>query len=98
MNNNKHLSVIDLFAGAGGFGLGFQMAGFDIACSLEVDKWACDTLRENHSRQLIIQNDIRNFQTLNEIQMVCPFAPDLIIGGPPCQGFSIAGPAQKDPK
>ncbi len=98
MNNSKRLTVVDLFAGAGGFGLGFEMAGFNVACSLEIDKWACDTLRENNSHHIIIQSDIRHFQTLAEIQSACPFSPDIIIGGPPCQGFSIAGPAKKDPK
>ena len=39
----------------------------------EVDKWACDTLRENHGGMVVIQNDIRKFQTLDEIQAVCPF-------------------------
>ncbi len=96
--NPKRLSVIDLFAGAGGFGLGFRMADYDLLCSLEVDKWACDTLRKNSNQHVVLQNDIRDFQTRDEIKSVCPATPDLIIGGPPCQGFSIAGPSQKDPK
>ena len=89
--------AIDLFAGAGGFGLGFAMAGFDIPLSVEIDAWACDTLRYNHPEMTVIQSDIRNFNTLSSVKEICLSKPDIIIGGPPCQGFSIAGPAQKDP-
>ncbi|BAZ17252.1 site-specific DNA-methyltransferase [Calothrix sp. NIES-4071] len=90
--------AIDLFAGAGGFGLGFKMAGFSIPVSLEIDAWACDTLRYNHPDMVVIQDDIRNYSTLNSITNIYSYKPDIIIGGPPCQGFSIAGRANKDPK
>jgi len=98
MNNGKIIKVVDLFAGAGGFGLGFDLAGYSVACSLESDKWACDTIRRNRSNQIVIEGDIRKFSTPDSIKSICPIKPELIIGGPPCQGFSIAGPAQKDPK
>ncbi|HLO83439.1 MAG TPA: DNA cytosine methyltransferase [Nostocaceae cyanobacterium] len=94
----KHPVVIDLFAGAGGFGLGFEIAGFSVPLSLEVDTWACDTLRYNHPEMTVIQNDICEFNTLSNVKNICKYKPDIIIGGPPCQGFSVAGPAQKDPK
>ena len=90
--------AIDLFAGAGGFSLGFQMAGFHVPFALERDAWACDTLRLNNSNKLVIQADIRDFNLLTTVRDVVPAALDIIIGGPPCQGFSIAGPSQKDPK
>jgi DNA (cytosine-5)-methyltransferase 1 len=89
--------AIDLFAGAGGFGLGLQLGGFHVPISLEIDAWACDTLRYNHPSTKVLQADIRDFSTSATIKEACPYTPDLIIGGPPCQGFSIAGPAQKDP-
>lgn len=90
--------VIDLFAGAGGFGLGFEMAGFSVPLSVEIDAWACDTLRYNRPDMRVTQHDIRNINTSYSVKEVCCVEPDIIIGGPPCQGFSIAGPAQKDPK
>lgn len=90
--------AIDLFAGAGGFGLGFEMAGFSVPLSLEIDAWACDTLRYNHPDMVVIQGDIRQFNTESSVKEICIFRPDIIIGGPPCQGFSLAGPAQKDPQ
>lgn len=97
---NKKIKVLDLFAGAGGFGLGFRLASnqYRLICSLEVDKWAVDTLKSNNSeKQKIIQKDIRAFKTEKQILSACPSKPDIIIGGPPCQGFSFAGPT-KDPK
>ncbi len=95
----RKINVLDLFAGAGGFGLGFRLADnqFKVICSLEVDKWAVETLKANNiENQKIIQNDIRKFETAKQILSACPTLPDIIIGGPPCQGFSIAG--QQDPK
>lgn len=90
--------AVDLFAGAGGFGLGFKMAGFSIPLSVEIDAWACETLHYNHPDMTVIQYDIRDFNTESQVKEICILKPDIIIGGPPCQGFSIAGPAQKDPK
>jgi len=89
--------AIDLFAGAGGLALGFEIAGFSVPLSVEIDAWACDTLRYNHPQMTVIQNDIREINTASLVKEICFFHPDIIIGGPPCQGFSIAGPAQKDP-
>ena len=89
--------AIDLFAGAGGFGLGFAMAGYDVPLSLEIDTWACDTLRYNHPNMTVLQGDIRDFTTSTSVRGLFSLKPDIIIGGPPCQGFSIAGPARKDP-
>lgn len=90
------LSFVDLFAGAGGFGLGFKMAGYQHKLSVELDRWAYDTLAYNSSPNTkIINDDIRTFNSIESIKSVCPFT-DLIIGGPPCQGFSTAGPS-KDP-
>ena len=90
--------VIDLFGGAGGFGLGFQLAGYTVSCSVEVDKWATDTLRENNPHMEVIHEDITVFQSPKTIRQICGDSPDVIIGGPPCQGFSFAGPTPKDPK
>jgi len=89
----QKINVLDLFAGAGGFGLGFHLASdrFKVICSLEVDKWAVETLKANNTdNHKIIQNDIREFITSEQILSACPSLPDVIIGGPPCQGFRNA--------
>lgn len=80
--------VLDLFAGAGGLSLGFKAAGFRVVGACELDEWACDTIRHNFPEEKVISGDIgeltdQDFQ--NEFGKV-----DVIVGGPPCQGFSIA--------
>lgn len=89
--NDNNFKVVDLFAGAGGFGLGFKLAKkkYEIVLSLEVDKWAAETLKAN-SNHKIIESDIKKYNTASKIKHACPVKPDIIIGGPPCQGFSQA--------
>jgi len=96
-NTSKSCTVVDLFAGAGGFGLGFRLAGYSINFSLEIDEWAAQTLSYNNPSMKVVRDDIRHFKSHNEVHTICPVSPHIIIGGPPCQGFSIAGPSQKDP-
>ncbi len=85
--------AIDLFAGAGGLSLGAELAGVDVEHSIEIDRWAAETLAANHKAARITQADIRTLPdewVRNELVKY----PDLLIGGPPCQGFSHAGPAR----
>lgn len=83
--------VLDLFSGCGGLSEGFSQAGFDISVSVEIDEKACETQRHNHPETFIIQGDLTQLspQELAERSGVSEF--DLIIGGPPCQGFSAIG-------
>lgn len=90
------MNVFDLFAGAGGFGLGFKLAGHSLLGSIEIDKWACETLRRNaNAGELVMQEDLTHL----EVSALSSFRNevDVLIGGPPCQGFSVAGPHVKDP-
>lgn len=75
---------IELFAGAGGLGLGVAGAGFDHAAVIEWDRWACDTLKDNKPWP-VTQGDVRlmSYEGLGTI--------DLVSGGPPCQPFSLGG-------
>lgn len=89
--------VFDVFAGAGGFSLGFQMAGCDIIGAVERDKWAADTYSFNHPNAKMMLGDIESFSDA-EIISAIGTKPDIIIGGPPCQGFSICRKNAGDPK
>lgn len=81
--------VIDLFAGAGGLSLGFKLAGFNVAAHIEIDRWACETLKKNFRHALIVQENIEKLDPFEIRERVGEV--DVIIGGPPCQGFSLVG-------
>lgn len=89
----KKNKIISLFSGAGGMDIGFEMAGFQTAVALEFDKSCCDTLKKNKPRLPVIQGDITKISTeqILDIAKLKPTEPALVIGGPPCQSFSLAG-------
>ena len=87
------LTAVELFAGAGGLGMGVSLAGFKPLAVLEWDKWACDTIRENKRNEFPLvrdwplhQGDVRTFD-----YGAIPGSVDLVSGGPPCQPFSMGG-------
>lgn len=90
----KRLKIVSLFAGCGGLDLGFSQAGFDIIWANEYDKTIWDTYEFNHSHTKLDRRSIRDIPS-DEI----PDA-DGIIGGPPCQSWSLAGAmrGEKDPR
>ena len=82
------MRVIDLFAGCGGLSLGFIQAGYTINKAVEFDSAIANTYKLNHPRVEIYVDDIKNIDA-NEV--FSPNDAEIIIGGPPCQGFSMAG-------
>jgi DNA (cytosine-5)-methyltransferase 1 len=86
-------TVVSLFTGAMGLDLGFEMEGFEIRVTLDVDEWACKTVSENRTGIPVIRNDIRRIPT-DEILRKAGLGvggPAIVTGGPPCQSFSTAG-------
>lgn len=91
------MNAIELFAGAGGLGMGISLAGFKPEAVVEWDKWACDTIRENQVRGYplvkdwpLIAGDVREWiQGFNPRSIAGGI--DLVAGGPPCQPFSMGG-------
>lgn len=81
------MRLVDLFAGCGGMSLGFQNAGFDILAAYDNWRPAIDIYRSNF-RHPIYQKDLLAEDVSKELELL---SPDIIIGGPPCQDFSIAG-------
>ncbi len=92
------MNIIDLFAGCGGLSLGFEMAGFKVLAAVEMDEWASETYQKNHTDTKMIKSDITKVQYLSDI-VDKETIVDGIIGGPPCQGFSLSGNRDKnDPR
>ncbi len=90
------MNVIDLFAGCGGLSTGFEMAGFDVLLAVEKDEWASDTYKTNHQNTKVVTDDITQIVELDTLLDSKKVTVDGIIGGPPCQGFSVSG--NRDPK
>ncbi|MBS4785758.1 MAG: DNA cytosine methyltransferase [Clostridiales bacterium] len=87
------MNVIDLFCGCGGFSKGFSQAGFNIAYGIDNWKDATVTYKHNFPSAVISNEDITNIRG-NEILKATGLNAneiDVIIGGPPCQGFSLSG-------
>ena len=82
------MKIIDLFAGCGGLSLGFIQAGFSVEKAVEYDPVIANTYKRNHPEVDVIVDDIKNIDTSD---MFAGTMADVIIGGPPCQGFSMAG-------
>lgn len=88
------MKAIELFAGAGGLGLGVSQAGFSPQAVVEWDRWCCDTIRENRRDGLglvgnwpePIEGDVRSVDFRGFEGRL-----ELVTGGPPCQPFSLGG-------
>ena len=84
-------SYIDLFCGAGGLSVGFDEAGFENIFSVEFNPEFAKTYKKNFPSHNLLIEDIRDISNETIRKLVGNHEVDLIIGGPPCQGFSIAG-------
>ena len=85
------MKTVSLYSGAGGLDIGFRKAGFEVIWANDYDKNACESYAKNignHIRCGDINNFIDDLPNSEDV--------DLVIGGPPCQGFSVAG--KMDPK
>ena len=83
------LKVLDLFCGMGGFTQGFKNAGYNVVCGIDIWDKAVETYKLNHNHPAFCK-DLTHFEP-TELTNAGIETPDVIVGGPPCQGFSIAG-------
>ncbi|UTI43287.1 DNA cytosine methyltransferase [Niallia sp. RD1] len=92
-------TVIDMFSGCGGLSRGFMDAGFEVLLGVDNEAIALKTFKENHGNAETLQADLFDPATILEMQKVIGDKKvDLIVGGPPCQGFSLTGPRDADDK
>ncbi len=97
--SKKKYTFIDLFAGCGGLSEGFYRIGFEALAHVEINHWACETLRTrmkhygyNDVENKVIEQDITKDDIIHNIENATKgVQPDIIIGGPPCQAYSTAG-------
>ena len=89
MNN---FNVIDLFCGAGGLSYGFEKAGCNVLVGIDNDAMALETFKANHKGAQAICGDITEITYAKDIYPLLNGKNiDIVIGGPPCQGFSLSG-------
>ncbi len=99
LNENK-LNVIDLFCGCGGMTKGLVDSGFNIIAGIDIWDKAIESYKKNYHHYAICE-DLRQLppEKFNELYNTTNQKIDLLVGGPPCQGFSIAGKRDiKDPR
>jgi DNA (cytosine-5)-methyltransferase 1 len=95
-----YYTVVDLFCGAGGLTLGFKQAEykgrrFRVIAAVDIWKRACETYKANHPEVEVICGDIRDDQVKSRLIEAAKGHADVVIGGPPCEAFSLAG--KRDP-
>ncbi|MFT8323712.1 MAG: DNA cytosine methyltransferase, partial [Bacillus sp. (in: firmicutes)] len=85
--------VIDLFSGCGGFSQGFEKAGYNILLGVDIWKDALVTFEKNHKNAKVLEGSLPDITGEEILSLINKDKSDIdvIIGGPPCQGFSISG-------
>jgi len=93
------MKILDLFAGAGGLSLGFELVRdssgnpvFELHRAVEIDKYACETLRSRHGNEKVIEGDLTDPAIHKKVISECKGQISIIVGGIPCQSFSLIGP------
>ena len=99
--DKKIFNCIDLFCGCGGLSKGFLDAGYNVLLGIDFDEAALKTFSMNHGNAKALKLDLFNHDNINVIVNYLKETNqtlDVLIGGPPCQGFSIAGPRDMNDK
>jgi DNA (cytosine-5)-methyltransferase 1 len=91
MINKRKFNVIDLFSGCGGLSYGFIEAGYEVLLGIDNSKEALETFKHNHKGALALNANLFTVTPKQISKETGIKKIDIIVGGPPCQGFSIAG-------
>ena len=97
----KKFTCVDLFSGAGGLSRGFYDAGYEVLLGVDFDDAALKTFKENHGSAEAMKLDLfdhSNIEKIVEFLEKKNKNVDVLVGGPPCQGFSVAGPRDMNDK
>lgn len=97
----RTLTCLDLFCGCGGLSRGFMDAGYKCLLGVDFDAAALRTFKANHGGAEAMKLDLFNHDNIKVITDYLDQAHesvDVLIGGPPCQGFSVAGPRNRNDK
>ena len=95
---NKKPTVIDLFCGCGGLSMGFIHAGYNVVLGVDNDEAALKTFKANHGDAKTLTMDLSLPDAAKIISKGVGHPIDVIVAGPPCQGFSLTGPRNFDDK
>jgi len=87
----KRLNVIDLFCGCGGLSLGLEKAGFNTLLGIDNDNSSLQTFQNTHKNVKTLLHDLSNVDIDTVSKQLSNTNIDVVVGGPPCQGFSIFG-------
>lgn len=95
--------ILDLFAGVSGLSLGLELFRdnkgkqiFEVFKSVEIDSFACETLRNLHGKEKVIEGDLTSKEIHKKVIDSCKGKVSIVVGGIPCQSFSLIGPRSGD--
>lgn len=95
-NTNTSLKFIDLFSGCGGFSTGLEMSGHKCLLGVDFEKDAIASFKANHKNAETFLGDIRKLDNPTLKKLLKNESIDMVVGGPPCQGFSTVGKGEAD--
>ena len=87
---SKKIKFIDVFSGCGGLSYGLEMAGLECLAAVDFNSNAIKTFNLNHAKPVGLERDLDTFKPQDLESCIGTREIDLIVGGPPCQGFSSA--------
>ncbi len=96
VKSESDIYFMDLFSGAGGISTGARMAGLKKIASVEIDPDASNTIRKNFPESVHFEMPIEHLTETMLDKKLAGQKPNIILGGPPCQGFSVAGLRKPD--
>jgi DNA (cytosine-5)-methyltransferase 1 len=96
MKRTSGMTFIDLFCGCGGLSYGLEMAGHECLLGVDMEPAAIKSFQRNHPRAQAWNGDIKKLDTRTLKKLIGTDRVDMVVGGPPCQGFSTVGKGDAD--